>query len=879
MPTRTRHRSRSTSQQRQHLLSKFQGSPSRTRVTRSRSREVGGLHIDSNRLNVRPSSRDQSKVLDPVVEEAPSSPLDQTGARDESAAAPEPDVADITGTTFIPDSETDLDPEMMLEAFPDLERTGKSVLDFLAPTTASPAMIVNKADLLIDPKNTQSKRLLRLIKNLDGDMKIFSNQTYIDLEGINRIFSAVLEDRREDIEDWSPDPIVQMANCARFALEILLAGTNPNSRKRAIRDIEKLFPRPFMTGIVGAGQDKAPGESLLDKETFDLALSIRTQSLIMLLEEKQEDPKFNAKHAVKLCFFKTLSRKSPMRGFNLPNFSNKADGNLPAQYMDDVRKRYNDILLVEEDGKFDVNELKQDYRWKRFVLHSAHWVRRRTDEIYAELQQRMSTQTVHYMFFNAKNSSLTSTLGGSEVERIGGIREADEQTTRQENVPREITTRQESVTQETFALPVPVPEPEPEPEPQQPESRPDRGDMERRRSSRPSYLNPTDIQRLVQRQERLRAENKPSEIRGQPDIVYPPSPNTNERYGADGRPSSSASPSSHPVQQDLSHPHVLPFDDEPTLVPDEPELNLSDDSELANGDESSQIEGSHSPSVVPRSTPWAQEPTSTARTTGEVSVTDYVWDAHKRGASVQPTPGPSRNVASRFIDRQRNAERVSPIRDGDSQSAVTRVEERASRKRARPSTETDSDDDSSNFDFDNRQTDIERRRAEKPQRPRSKQPRLAVAGTQSEASADAHRHHVVEVLAQPVRQRTVLPPTTSTQAPAARHASKARSSWTDAEDNRLIRLMKDHGHKWSLLEKHNKAQPARQGEVRIEGRGQVAFKDRARNLKIAYYRDGIPIPDYLEYVTMKEKDVKGLLNRGVTILPYDMEVYNRAQGR
>jgi hypothetical protein len=87
-----------------------------------------------------------------------------------------------------------------------------------------------------------------------------------------------------------------------------------------------------------------------------------------------------------------------------------------------------------------------------------------------------------------------------------------------------------------------------------------------------------------------------------------------------------------------------------------------------------------------------------------------------------------------------------------------------------------------------------------------------------------------------VRRRTVQPAPISSQRSVGQYISKPRSSWTEAEDNRLIRLMKDHGHKWSLIERQNIAQPAEEGEVRIEGRGQVAFKDRARNMKISYYR-------------------------------------------
>ncbi|KAL6237067.1 hypothetical protein BDW75DRAFT_94254 [Aspergillus navahoensis] len=761
-------------------------------------------------------------ALDPVVEESPLNTPHRTGDRHDDAVTPEPDVADITGTTFVQEPETDLEAGILLDALRDIEQNGNEVLELLIPSRGRLLDAVKKANQLSDPKNTQSRRLLRLIKILDEDIKIFGGQTYIDIEGVARKVSSALADRRGDLEDWSPEPIIQMANCARFACEMLLAGTNSNSQRQAIRNIQKLFPRPFVTSLAGAGEEKEPGESTLEKETLNLALEIRTQSLILQLEDNQDSPGFNAKNVVRLCFFTGSSRKSPLRGFNLPSFSN-ADGTLPAKYADDVQNRYDEILLGEMDGMFDVNNLRSSYNWQRFVLHSAHWVRKRTDEIHVELKKRMSTQAVRHAFSNAKVSSFGSILGASEAEPSGELRQAEED-----------TTRQHAVAEETSAVR------EPQPQQQQIESRDVHRDAERRRSSRPSYLNSSSIQRIVQRQERLRSGTQTSEHRQNSDIVQPVSSTGNEP-SAVGRQESLALLSDRSAQQALSHRRVPSFDDEPTLVTEEPELNFDDDSELANGDENTQIERSRSPSVAPRRTaPWRPEPTSSTQRTDELTLSQsqMVWEAVKDSIATRPASGPSRSVASRFIDRQPDAARVSPIRDDDSQrSAVRRVEERISRKRVRASTETDSDVDDSAFDSDERPMDIERRRAEKPRQSRRKRPRLEEAEPQRlDASADAHQDDVVEEPPRPVRRRTIQPASISSQRSAGQHTSKPRSSWTEAEDNRLIRLMKDHGHKWSLIERHNIAQPAEEGEVRIEGRGQVAFKDRARNMKISYYR-------------------------------------------
>ncbi|KAL4912378.1 hypothetical protein BDW62DRAFT_21028 [Aspergillus aurantiobrunneus] len=844
----------SRSRSRQTPVEKLQASPSRKRVTRSQSRETEETRIGSNEINSAGqhdsrSLRGQSKTLPPVVEESPTRTPHKAGVRYGSEAVPESpdDAANISGTTILPsEPETDLDPEMMLEALPDLERAGKSVLDFLAPNTASPVMIVNKAKILSDPRNTQSKRLRRLMTNLDGEFRFFGNQTYIDGEGINRTLSTALAGRRGEFNDWGPDPIVQMANCARFALEVLLAGTNTNAQRQAIRSIERLFPLPFMTGLVVAGQEKAPGESSLEKETFDLALEIRKQSLILQLEENQDKPGFSPKNAVRMSFFTGLSRKSALRGFNLPNFGG-AGGTLSAQYQGTVQNLYNDILLSEtDDGMFDVEELRGAYLWKRFVLQAAQWIRKRTEEINTELQKRMSAQDVHDAFFTSKHPSFASTLGGSEAEASGETQEAEQETTQQQNVEQQTTVASEL-------------------QQQQPESAAVQRDTERRQSSKPLYLNSLSIQRIKQRQERLRSGSETSEHRRQSDIVHPFSQAVNEESAADRRKTLSALPSSRPAPQAARREVHLSFNDaSPALLPDEPDITVGDDSQLAIGNESTQIERSHSPPTIRRSiAPWRREAPSPSQRTDGMTLSQRVWEAAKTAKSAQPAPGPSRSAAARFIDRQEHAARVSPIRDSDSQGAVKRVEDRASRKRGRsPSSGSESDDAGDIFDYDSRPVDLERRRAEKPQQSRNKRPRLEEPESK-DTNAGANEDDEDES-PRPVIRRS-HPASINSQPSAKERAPTPRVRWTEEEDNRLLRLIRDHGPHWALILRQNQAQPPREGEVRFQDRGQGALKDRARNIKIAHYRDGLEMPKNLEHVTMSKKDYERLEARGIVV--------------
>ncbi|CEL07162.1 hypothetical protein ASPCAL10325 [Aspergillus calidoustus] len=855
----------SRSHSRQSLYSKASApvasSPSRRRVTRSQSREVEDLRAASSSNAIRSSGRNdgsnrwgQNKTLNPVVEESPvgtpQKSVSHYASSRYSSAVPDyaDDVANITGTTLLQsEPESEPEPEMMLEALPDLERTGRNLLDYLAPSTANPVTIVNKAEVLSNPANTQSKHLRYLTSKFAAEFRHFGNQTYLEVDAIGRAFNTALAGRRGSFQDWDPDPVVHLANCVRFAHEILLAGPGLNSRKEVIRHIESSFPLPFMSGLVAEGQEKHPGESSLQNDTFHLALDIRTQSLILHLEEHQDEPEFNAKHAVRRFFFRGSSRKT-FRGFNLPGFGS-SKGTLPDNYAGTVQDRYNEILLAEiGEGGFEVGNLKGAHPWRSFAMRTAIWVRKRVEEIDGELKKRMSAKAVHDAFFTSKHPSFASTLEGPESEPNGELEEVVQHVPQQEIFEGETTLQVEV---------------EPQQE-QRPEPRP-----ERRRSSKGTYLDPISIGRMKERLERLRSvsEASGSVNRRQSDIVPPVSQKERE---PDRRKTSTLLPASQ-SKQPAAAPETRALSFESSLFVaqetgeheelEEPDISLGEDLTLDGGNEGRDIERSDSPPVA-RSTPSSRpQPMSNPKT-----LTERIWDVVKGGTITQPAPGPARSSTARFIDRQETAERVSPISQRDSQNAVRRVEERVSRKRARvpPEAETSTDDD---FDADERDVDLERRRAEKPQQG-SKRRRVVeedadeegdheVANTNTNASRDEE-----DEVESPRRPDARVRPAHIRTLP--RKSLGSRVFWTEAEDNRLMRLMREYGTSWAVIVRQNEAQPVQEGEVRIEGRDQVKFKDRARNIKVKLYREGLPVPDYFENVTIKESDRKKLRELGIT---------------
>lgn len=234
-------------------------------------------------------------------------------------------------------------------------------------------------------------------------------------------------------------------------------------------------------------------------------------------------------------------------------------------------------------------------------------------------------------------------------------------------------------------------------------------------------------------------------------------------------------------------------------------------------------------------------PTQTSNASRPLPSIQELWKAGNRD-------GPSKHAkmseqASRFIDRQANAHRVSPIsQSADPQSAERRHTELQSKKRRRyESEDEESDGEFSNY---NRPVDTARRRAEKPAQPNKRQ------------RIEEHDESAAQLLngLQETTRRTSVPespevaPRSTNTVPvssSARHtvtSTKAPVRWTPAEDKRLIRLIEEvglggpKGSGWCKIASQNEAQPVKEGESRIAGRNQVQLKDRARNIKIRYLK-------------------------------------------
>ena len=388
----------------------------------------------------------------------------------------------------------------------------------------------------------------------------------------------------------------------------------------------------------------------------------------------------------------------------------------------------------------------------------------------------------------------------------------------------------------------------------------------------------------MQRQQRLRGSTETSSSHRQSDLVRSNRLDVAQQSASDRRQTVAAIP---PRQRSVSaQPHET-FDASRTLVNDDTQVNddtevyeetelndetqvndtevyeenqLNDNSavidatEITVNDEPLDIsqhteshpERSHSPPMNrsasrPRHASTSSLAPPRANNLALPSSRD-VWNMAK--AQTTPRLDTSNSARPAFIDRQDNAVRVSPVSQAsDIRSVERRPRGRPPKRRRETSSVSESDEE---FDTNDREVDTERRRAIKPvQARRSK--RARVDSGREEARNDAEeqaRQGSQDAARSPSRTQVESPQGDTNQEPTSppprRRTVSARGrqsrGWSEAEDARLVRLIEEHGISWAKIENENLVQPEKEGEARIKDRNQVQLKDRARNLKIKFYR-------------------------------------------
>lgn len=330
--------------------------------------------------------------LSTVAESSPSKARRKSNFANGTSVVPESPEGNISGTTFLPQEDSDpedadLEPIIMIDELPGLQEASDRFLNLLKTNAPDARQVVDAAKRLANPRNTENKRLKPAIRKLLSQMKPFGSEPFINVAEAQGLIPTVQP--KGAARPWSPSPALHRANCARLALDVLLVSMGSNSLGETIETLESQFPAPFLSQIVNGKEHVPIGGSTAAGPTFEMALEIRTQYALVELERHEKEKRFDARSLLDNVFYGNghTSDTGSLRGFNLPGIFADENGCLPDRFQDRVSDRYSelDYSLHDDDGNPNIKGLKATF-WSRFLVCTARFVQSRDKELRRDLE-------------------------------------------------------------------------------------------------------------------------------------------------------------------------------------------------------------------------------------------------------------------------------------------------------------------------------------------------------------------------------------------------------------------------------------------------------------------------------------------------------------
>lgn len=142
-----------------------------------------------------------------------------------------------------------------------------------------------------DPESRQRQKADDCRALLDQTQTIFTRGgEYLKLDTILR---ALLRKRSTQplpkaFRPWRPDDVIHKANLAVF-VHIATTGSDDGQLLDSLMAADQQFASPFVRGFTRSGAKPQNGYSTLVAQTFDFALELRTQMLVLMLDTERPD--------------------------------------------------------------------------------------------------------------------------------------------------------------------------------------------------------------------------------------------------------------------------------------------------------------------------------------------------------------------------------------------------------------------------------------------------------------------------------------------------------------------------------------------------------------------------------------------------------------
>ncbi|KAL8665161.1 MAG: hypothetical protein Q9168_007756 [Polycauliona sp. 1 TL-2023] len=259
----------------------------------------------------------------------------------------------------------------LMENLDDLSDASDKVLGLLLSKDISEASIREVMGKYSNPKSKERSKLDRYSSTFQDCHDIYDDALFIDVTSTIRKTTGLPKQTPLQLKPWRMDPVFYKANLTAI-IRSLLAQTNDNFGE-AIGLIDRDFPRPFAQRFVDKTKlDDAPDSSALLKETFDVALELRTCSFMENARLLVDRPNFDPDSIVQQVFYKDGNM---LAGWDVSGMQSKDLTKTP-ELRDAIIARIEQLrkTFSETESPFiDLGSLDRSFSHSRLLARVALW--------------------------------------------------------------------------------------------------------------------------------------------------------------------------------------------------------------------------------------------------------------------------------------------------------------------------------------------------------------------------------------------------------------------------------------------------------------------------------------------------------------------------
>jgi hypothetical protein len=270
--------------------------------------------------------------------------------------------------------------------------SSREFLDHLAPEDGGMIDDLRNIQEMQKPDSEFNADYRDFEDELNVHLKYYKSEehSYIHVRAIHR---ALFDDGRDAAATQTGiDLILYLTNILIFAKQMIYSDRSGKGMWDALRQLDNVFPSQFMRSLDPDTQPTIAGESTMLQETFELALELRTQLAILVLERAALDGSFDPDAVLDEVFFRSDSSQetgtSMYRGWNMDALGGE-DSALPQQFINSVIERLLKIResFLEDDESLargdvvDFDQLSSTFAWAATIMRLLSWVRLRHMEL------------------------------------------------------------------------------------------------------------------------------------------------------------------------------------------------------------------------------------------------------------------------------------------------------------------------------------------------------------------------------------------------------------------------------------------------------------------------------------------------------------------